>query len=447
MEKYWGKAAILLLAIFGIAMSLLVPSWQTPDENTHLQRIGEALGIEELSHELHGDMPMDFTRIQAKPEEKMEKKEWREAFTKAPAYDREKLFPTGLHLSVIKYLPAALGILLGLALHLPTFWILMLGEWFSLAFYLAGCSLALHFLPAKKEMLLIFMSFPMVIHQVASINADAVLLTLCVVYWSYICSLAYGDKTVGWKHAGVVLGLILLITYIKLPYFFMILAICLIPREKICLPVGKWKIDGKCIRRWRIPVLILAAIACAVVIWKFRDAYDYFGVLWAMWEEKRRTWYLYKVTFLANWQYLLVSSVGQFGWLDSALPMWFCVLTYVTAGVMAVVGGKGKVRGLAKGFAFLVFCGLFCLTFASMIHYSFEMMLDMESLPSFAVGLQWIPFIGGLQGRYFLPFVPLLFLALPDLKIEGRWKSYVPLAYEVLAIVCTTVVLVGRYWT
>ena len=61
--------------------------------------------------------------------------------------------------------------------------------------------------------------------------------------------------------------------------------------------------------------------------------------------------------------------------------------------------------------------------------------------------LYQIPYIGGLQGRYFLPFLPLLFLPLPTIK---EVKKHVIMIGIIVGEVCimgyTIFLLLNRYW-
>ena len=39
----------ILIFIVGLIMSFAVPTWETPDEYTHLWMIGESIGVEDFS--------------------------------------------------------------------------------------------------------------------------------------------------------------------------------------------------------------------------------------------------------------------------------------------------------------------------------------------------------------------------------------------------------------
>ena len=61
--------------------------------------------------------------------------------------------------------------------------------------------------------------------------------------------------------------------------------------------------------------------------------------------------------------------------------------------------------------------------------------------------LYQIPYIGGLQGRYYLPFVSLLFIAIPEcVKVDERKKRLVLGALEIVMYIYVFGLLVNRFW-
>ena len=46
------KLVATLIIIFGLIMSFLVPTWQTPDEFTHIWMIGDSLRIEDFDKKI-----------------------------------------------------------------------------------------------------------------------------------------------------------------------------------------------------------------------------------------------------------------------------------------------------------------------------------------------------------------------------------------------------------
>lgn len=444
---------MILMLVSGIIMSVMVPSWQTPDEAGHLGMIGEAIENPKMADLFQQDMNLDCGRISFQPEEKMNVEQWKAAMGTKPGYSWQECMPKGIHLSAIKHLPALIGIVLGTLLRLPTFWVMELGELFSLAFYLVICWQAIRLMPIKKELLLMVMAFPMSLQQAASISYDAVLLPLCFLFVAYIFNMRCIKEQLGWKEVIFTVLLLSMITYIKLPYALLGLLFFLLPVDKIHLRLGKCEMNGELIHRFRIPIGLMVVIVCAALLLAVRNNF-WVQLVGGMLFEWRRTAYLFKSTAHYFWRYLIVSSVGQFGWLDSQLPFWFTISSYVWMVVFAVWGKEEqisyKLKGRTKIYIWIVFGLLSCLTVLSMVNHTIRITLfgSEQSAETYNVreAIYQIPYIGGLQGRYFLPFLVLPFLGLPQMGREVRGKVWLVHVYLVTAMLMTVYVLYFRYW-
>ena len=61
--------------------------------------------------------------------------------------------------------------------------------------------------------------------------------------------------------------------------------------------------------------------------------------------------------------------------------------------------------------------------------------------------LYQIPFIGGIQGRYFLPFVSLFFIPLPQVKrVNKKLIWSVVTVFEIVMFIYIIHKLLERYW-
>lgn len=451
-KKLAMRTYLILMFVTGIVVSFLIPTWQTPDENAHLDMIGMSLKNENMEEFLRKDMPMDANRIRCQYNEKLNIEEWKEAMTQKPSYKRFSCTPKGMNLSVIKYLPAALGIVLGTLLYLPTFWVLQLAELFSLLFYVGICGLALKLMPVKKEVMALFMSFPMVLQQASSINYDSVLLPLCFLYVSYIFYMRYEKECLGWKEVAITLLLLLWISYIKIPYIFLGLLVFVLPREKICLKIGKREIDGTFIKKWRIIFTIVLVLLSVGVIYVIRDNY-WVRLVAGMILEWKRTLYLFKATFQVWGQYLVTSSVGQFGYLESAIPFVYVIVSYLLVIAMSIFDEEEKqfqLQWKTRVYIWGVFIILCVFIVMSMVNHTITITCFGEETTNITYNvremLYKIPYVGGLQGRYFLPFLALPFLALPVIKKEIQWKMWLIPIYQIVTMGVTIMVLYKRYW-
>lgn len=454
-QKLAVRLCFLIMFVWGIIMSAMIPAWQTPDEYSHLIYIGSSLKNADLAESMLQDLELDQARIRFQYDEKVDPAAWKEALGKTPKYDWTACLPRGLRFSAFKYLPAIVGITVGVLLRLPTFWVLTLGELLSLLFYLGVCWAAVKLMPVHEDVLLMFMAFPMAMQQAASINYDAVLLPLCFLYIAYIFHMRCVKEYLGWMDVLRTLALLLMITYVKLPYVFLALLVFLLPKEKIHLRVGKNEINGDVIKKWRIPIAILLIIGVFTGIYVFHSNY-WLKLVAGMFVEWRRTLFLFRATLQNCGKMLLISSVGQFGWLESALPFAFVVATYLLLVGLAVcgsgkTGGSGlQLRMRTRAYICMVFVVMSAFVVMSMVNHTVTVSLYGKETVyvdyDIREALYQIPYIGGLQGRYFLPFLPLPFLAISGCEQKEKGKVWIIVGYILVAMAVTCVVLLRRYW-
>ena len=452
-NQAWAiRACFLLMIVFGIIMSVMVPSWQIPDEYTHITMIGESMGRPELAELFSQDMNLDYNRIVFHADEKLDLEQWKDAIGSIPTYSWRECMPCGLQLSAVKHLPAMLGILLGVLLHLPTFWVLELAELCALLFYISVCWCAVRLMPMNKEILLMVMAFPMTLQQAASFSYDAVLLPICFLFVAYIFHMRCEKARLGWKDVASTVFLLVLIMYIKLPYVLLGLLVFLLPKEKICLKLGKYEINETVIRKFRIPAGTIFVFVFIAILYMVRNNF-LVQMVGGMLMEWKRTLYLFHTTIRTFWRYLIVSSVGQFGWLDSQLPFGFVMISYILLVVMAVWGRENmpyQLKGKGKLYLWIVFSLLFCLTFLTMVNHTIKITLFGSEHAAETYNLREaiyrIPYIGGLQGRYFIPFLTVPFFGMPQIGHKINGKAWIVAIYIIFAMAITIRVLYFRYW-
>lgn len=452
-QKQAIRACMALMFLAGALMSVMVPAWQTPDERAHVALMGEAVGNPQLPELLEQDMNLGCDRIRFQSEEKIDLAQWKAAMGKEPGYSRRDCMPQELHVSAIKHLPALVGLLLGVFLRLPTFWAMALAELCSLAFYLAICRWVLALMPAKKGLLLMVMALPMTLQQASSISYDAVLLPLCFLYVAYIFHMRCQKKEIGWLDLILTALLLLLIAYIKLPYAPLGLMVFLLPLKKVCLRIGKLEVNGATLHRFRALLAIALILLAAAALYAVRENF-WVRLIGGMLLEWKGTAHLFAETAGTYWQFLITSSVGQFGWLDSNLPFWFAIATYGLLLLLAVWGREARIAnwpgGRAKACLWVAFLLLTCLTALSMVNHTVKMMLfgseQADAEYQIREAIYQIPYIGGLQGRYFLPFLALPFLGLPQGGKERAGQIWLVAGYLLVATMLTAYVLYGRYW-
>lgn len=444
----------IFMFLIGIAMMNLVPTWQTPDERTHLGFIGTEIGKDsEFAEKLYEDIELKEEPIVRNYDGKVDIKKLKEAMTEVPQYQRSEMLPEGIHVSVIRHLPATLGILLGIVLRIPTYWVLILGEIFSLIYYVLVCYNALRIMPIKKEVFAMLMLMPMALHQAASINYDAVVLPLCFLMVAYLFKIKEQDKIVLVDFMRI-FAMWLIISYIKLPYCLLIFMLLVLPIDKIHVTLGKLEINGDFIRKVRIPVCIIGTVLIGIAVYCLRNVF-YVEMIWSLIVEWKRSLYLFFQTGVMQTKSMIISSVGNFGWLDTPISFVIALIVYGLIFTMTLVNDSdvknARMRGWDKFVTWGTFSVLCVFTTAAMINHMVKMKLfgtewttqtyDIRS------SLYLIPYIGGIQGRYYLPFVSLLFLPVRQIKKIDRKVAWgIVAVFEIALYIYVIWKLLDRYW-
>lgn len=448
------KLVATLIIIFGLIMSFLVPTWQTPDEFTHIWMIGDSLRIEDFDKKIEESIRLDRKRIEFNYDEKININDQIASLTAKPTYSREEMLPQGISITFIKHFPATLGILLGILIGMPTYWVLQLGELFALLFYAIVCYYSLRIMPVKKELLAGIMLFPMAIQQAASLNYDAVLIPLCFFFVTYIFHLRYSNDKIGLKQIVIALCLGGIITYIKLPYILLFFLIFIIPLEKIEIYIGNKIIGGKLLKKIRIPVLVLAGIIALLVAYLMRHN-AWIQIVYGFIIEWKRGLYLFAETGKTWGDFLVISTVGNFGWLDTPMLLGIAISVIVFLIVMSLIKSNDQREYyLRKWDIFIIIITIIAMTVfttLALVDHTIKVTLfgseATSNTYSIREAMYQIPYIGGLQGRYYVPFVCLFFLPYPRvIQLKRQVINVVFVVLEILLYIYVVWMLLNRYW-
>ncbi len=132
----------------------------------------------------------------------------------------------------IAYVPQALGITLARLLGLRQIPLMMMGRLFNLIFFLICFGFALKFMPFGKEILGLIGLFPMVLEQISSMSYDAFAFALAFLYIAYVLYLAFSAPKVRKRDMVLVTAIMAVLGPLKIIYIFLAFLMFLIPREK-----------------------------------------------------------------------------------------------------------------------------------------------------------------------------------------------------------------------
>jgi uncharacterized membrane protein len=287
---------------------------------------------------------------------------------------------------------------------------------------------------------------PMTLFLAPTLSADSFNTGLSFLVIAYFFRLAFDEKKekVEKRDIVIVFLFIMLLSLAKQGYAILLLLFLMIPQKKFDSPPLK-----------RIYFLLIGGlILVGNFLWNFlfKDLYipspesavSSAGQITFLLANPLHFLYVLQKTLITNFNAYLVMFVGDLGWLDTFLPPLMIYL-YLAVLIIYAILDKNKqiVYGKQKLMALLTFLIIFVLIFA------FEY-------------ITWTPvgasFIAGVQSRYFIPMVPLIFLLfynrvdevkINDKIIPFRAGPYMNLALIIFVLIFLSVtmhILFSRYY-
>lgn len=416
---------VILATVMGIAMAVINPPFQECDGPSHFYKAmdvsyGNILGS--FGNFSHGDgvinVPENVSDIsyrQITPDGS-EGSEYVN-YLKTHKFSNVKVEMTYYEsVTSIVYWPQGLGIFIGRALNLSIYGVILMGRLFNLLTYVMLGFFAIRFIPCYKNLLAMLAVMPLSIYQAASLSQDAVLngfgflfIALCLYY-------AFDENVkLSWKHT-LLLGFLLLGMFLcKYVYACMGLLVFLIPKNKFESNRKYWKAFAI--------TLIPFAILCIYIMSRVSTGISGLQAVGGASSDMTQLQYLmanplagvkviFSTVLVQTNEYL--HQLNILGSLNYPLSMLMiiapCFLTAVGMLDGQSMDGKIKVRQRV----------LLIVTF---IITAVAVMLGLYIADGYAnpVGAA---VVGGVQGRYFIILIILLFIALVSDKIKHNINHF-----------------------
>lgn len=316
--------------------------------------------------------------------------------------------------SCVPYIPQAIGILVARLVTDNAYLVTYGGRIVNMLVAIFLLYLAIKLMPFGKKMLLIPAMIPIAIEGFTSLSPDAMTISVSFLYIAYILNLAFGkNEQINLKQKIILLIMSIIIALCKIVYLPLVGLILIIPKEKFKNKSNKNKILNFCIMAGIATILNLVWLAVAgKYLSNFREGDSKVQVLLALQNPiKYIQSLLYTINFKGN-DYLLSLFGSELGWgelikLYSIVPYSFIAIYLFTAVTDDELKNKFKKYQLV--WIALVVLAVIVLVFTSLY-------------------VQWTvigaEFIQGVQGRYFLPILPLVMILLGSIiKIKTTYKK------------------------
>jgi len=409
---------LVLALLSGCCLCFLIPTQSGFDEITHLARIWEISGgyfipNQKLSQGPY--LPQAFVDIS-----------YRDQFFYDPVdpsfftiYGSERIdwnvfvdhqtrsvyFPT-------LYLPQAFAVgLLGRVLDAPVLLMVYICRMLYLLGYILFAFFAIRSIPVGKWLLMVLALAPMAMYQAVTISPDAYTNGACFLFIAWMLKLAFQEKQLGWKQLWLTIGITALLLSVKVNAVFLL--------PLLLLPVWKGFESRK-----MLPILVGAVallFAGFVVGWNL-IAYSKYYVNAPGYGASGQLAYVisnplkYGATFIQDISLhggkYLREWIAIYGYDAGRVPP----ATYILFGLFLVVAwlfSTPQPHIDTRTRITLLIAGIASCFFSVLVLY-----LTFNRIGSNS--------IEGVQGRYFIPFMPALFLGMvPGREIIPRWVTHI----------------------
>lgn len=306
--------------------------------------------------------------------------------------DREAFFRGKLKVPFTAHLPQILGTALGMAAGLGAIPTLYLGKLFALFFYLGCCYWGIKWMPFGKMVLFCTALLPFSLETATSYSYDNTVLALAVLMTGFVFYLKYEKTRVSWKEVAFWMLLTMWLSPCKIVYCFLGLLIFLVPGEKFGKKRNYWLAGGGTLAAAGASLAFsrMATISDTVT----GEMGDYFTIPMFFEDLFHSLLMIGKTIEICMDEFFQQIFGGVFSWFDVKLA-WSFVICYFVLLCMAGISNRQE-RVLLKPMD-KAGMGVICLLVIAAIAAS---ML-----------FTWTPkdseYITGIQGRYFLPVLPL----------------------------------------
>ena len=333
---------------------------------------------------------------------------------------------TGCQNNCLKAEENDVGIAIGWLFHANGMITLYLGKITALLFYLLCVFWAVRFMPWGKMVMAVIALFPMSLEIASSYSYDCTVNALSFLFIGYTMYLIYEKERVTWKDYAFLTVVGMWMAPCKLVYIFVCGIIFLIPSSKSNNPRGV--LAGK--------IGIIVVIGMVTMLLRGAVVANLTSTPGTGYSDIERGWTLAQIledpvnsmgvlfnTYFEQGEYYLGTIIGQsLGWLQVKIS-WINITGFLLCMVFALFTDK-KADYMTNKQKVLV--GMLSLIMIGGVVLS--MWLDFTPP-------QWKN-VAGVQGRYFLPFLPMLVLMLKGkqtLRVE-RYSKRIMISMYILEI-------------
>ncbi|MCB0686213.1 MAG: DUF2142 domain-containing protein [Saprospiraceae bacterium] len=445
--------------IYGFSMLMMTPPFQVPDEINHWYRAYQIstghLLAEKHNNRLGGILPKGvveitnpFLGLRWNINAKTGLSTIKEQCSINLQADQQVFndFPNTALYSPISYLPQSISIYLSRSLGLNPMSIFYFTRIMTLFLWLVAITYAVRITPIFKWLLALLALLPMSIFINMSLSADMVTNTLSFLLIAFSLRCAFNDQLMSPQKFLIFFILGICLASAKIVYTPLIFLIFIIPGHRYRSQFF----------RWSFYISILLSSFATAYLWTsftktiyipyefynpaFRDTLDLVkcgGIQEQMDYILSHDTYLIRVfihSLYRTFNMYYEGYIGTFGWLDTRLPDWSILITYMV--IIAASFFPVRENLTLTPFQRIILLGVVLGTTA--------LVLLSQHLTWDCIGSD---VIGTIQGRYFIPVFPLLFFVFRTKVL--RFSQIIPtiiMTWLLFLLTFSTATLYHRYF-
>ncbi len=451
LHKYYFWIGLLLCSIYLI----LTPPIQSPDEQNHFFRVwhvsnGNLFAEKTENNRLGGVLPASlkewtdpFLRLKNCDTCKVTQKECKD-FLNADIDAANSEFidfaNTGFY-PTINYLPQAIGIKFAGLFSEKVGFAFYFSRIFNALCWLLLTSLALKIAPAFKWHLLLLLMLPSSLAFHISANQDLIVHGFGFVFIAVLIKYAISEQELTWRNYATVSALLTVLLLMKPTLIPLCLSFLVITHKY------KWT------KRMALMGVLSILPLLAFIFSSFSSSYLF--IPYDQYDPEARIGqtlnpgvdpdaqlkHILEHPFSSHWIFLksialsLPSTaahyLGKFGWMANYLPGWLIALLSMSIALIT----QTAVNPLRRKQRIILF-----VTFAMLV-----------LLFCISMYMLWVPVghpeLWNIQGRYFILFIPILLLCIPNfLKINSPWVQRFILLVLITSHIWMITDMLGTYW-
>ncbi len=408
----------IALSFFCVICFAIFPPFTVPDEKTHFLS----------SYHVSNMQRFDFTdeqaalRMRACDYEYMENSSnslFSQGYVKEKGFD--KFLADDIQTVTTKYgymtnkavphFMSGLGINVARLFRMGPYWTFQMSRLFNAIMCIAMIYFAIKIIPYGKIALAAISLIPINLHIMASCSYDNFTFGGVILLFAYIVYLTHADKQIGWKQLLILAIMIALVVPQKIVYIGVAALLLVIPKEKFSKP--RLHFVFKCCLGLMAVVAIFAfqlnnasKVTAETVTNSTTAGYN---IGYVLGNPGQMVMMLYE-TILKQSDFYVKSLISFFGWFEFQTP-WFMAMPYIA--VLCIAFMRKSDEPKAEGFV----QRMYALVLFGIVFLLIEFLLLVDHTPMGSATVL------GVQGRYFIPALPLLFFFLRNNTVELK-KSF-----------------------